>query len=267
MGLIGCICGNLQSEEAYLVQPGDKVICRVAKLKIRTNPSIESGKVIGSLTKGEVADLIPGEYVQDPVALDGQLASWYHIQLQSGPDGWVFGAYVQMEQAKTPCNTSDIPELKSIIKAGANVNKVCPNGATPLQGLTAMPFSEKNIEIAELLIENGADVNMGTCCVPGEGGECWSYPLASYRSVRMAKVILKGKPNMEVINCALTHSIYNEDIEMTTTLLEAGANPDHICDFVGPSAGEPCIQAIDRIFGASSSVAQFARSKRPAITK
>jgi hypothetical protein len=119
----------------------------------------------------------------------------------------------------------DIEALKERIGRGIDLNSRVKGSLTPL----LLAIKEGKLKVAEILIENGADVNFTTDV---------SYPLhhAAYRdNPEMVSLLLRKGADIEVRKLGeatpLFDAVENGNIENVSILLEAGANVNAIDDY------------------------------------
>ena len=131
--------------------------------------------------------------------------------------------------------------VRALLDAGADPNFSLHVHATPLAGAVNV----RNLEIVHLLLKAGADVNMG----------CPLLAAAKNKENDMARLLLDwgADPNATYpmtnnflhsvrFKCALTQAIANDNYELFTLLLEAGANPAW-CNVI--EGGQVMSEAID----------------------
>lgn len=120
---------------------------------------------------------------------------------------------------------------EQLLKAGANLNIVSKDGLTPL-----VLAVEKCPEIAMLLIENNADINV--ICPPYDS-PVLGHAIQIGNNLLVRKLLEKGAdPNIQVTlepvndfdpvikNPAILYAVLNNNIEVVKSLLEFGADPN-----------------------------------------
>jgi len=108
------------------------------------------------------------------------------------------------------CYAKNVEIAKLLIENGADVNAKNNVGETPL-------FKTQSVEIAKLFIENGADVNAKS--------NYWGTPLFYEEDVEIAKLLIVNGANVNVKNNkGETPLFYAEDAEIAKLLIENGAD-------------------------------------------
>lgn len=119
-----------------------------------------------------------------------------------------------------------------LIEEGQDVNAQDALGMTPLM-YAIYPVSDmleeeygSNLEMIELLLENGADPN-----VFSEEGDLASVDIVAQGDIELAELLIESDADVNLEDgygqTPLISAVYSGDIEMVELLLNAGANPDY----------------------------------------
>lgn len=124
------------------------------------------------------------------------------------------------------CRDNDLPLVRFLLERGANPNHIDSDRVTPLMQTFNWGYS---LEIADLLVEYGADVH----AVSKDGDNVASF--ASAHKVEALEWCLKHGIDMNVIGhygfSLLTTAARNADLKSVLFLLELGLDPNHVDEF------------------------------------
>jgi ankyrin repeat protein len=120
------------------------------------------------------------------------------------------------------CIAEDVATIRKLIDRGVNINEyfeVNGQGLTPLM----ISISQQNTEIAKLLIDAGADINLRGY----KGGSALIFAIV-VNNLDTVKLLLDAKADLEIKDnngyTALYYAVEAENLELTDLLIKAGAN-------------------------------------------
>ena len=123
----------------------------------------------------------------------------------------------------TACEANDFDHIRRLLEDGNNPDKIGHNGLTPL----CVASLEGHLEIAKLLVENGADVNkkgfystFGPLYLATEGGKSKIVEYLLVSGVEADAIFGYDRKTSLMLACKLGHEIIVE------LLLKHGANPN-----------------------------------------
>ena len=119
---------------------------------------------------------------------------------------------------------NDIQAVKNHISSGLNLNTVCEDGYSPLhravEGHSDTVWETKNLDIIELLLEKGADVN-------GKDDNHYT-PLHLSLNSNISKLLIDHGADVNVKDCSggtpLHSIIFEEDKDLVALLITNGAD-------------------------------------------
>jgi len=112
----------------------------------------------------------------------------------------------------------------ALVNSGANVNRRCSTGMTPLHWAVKAGL----VHSVTLLVKSGADVNAGRA---GDG--MTPLMMAMGRDVTVVSALLSAGANVDAVDhaqyTALCHAVKSDSLSIAEYLLQQGANPDGCC--------------------------------------
>ncbi len=119
--------------------------------------------------------------------------------------------------------TFDPKMVQLLIEKGANVNVKDSLGNTPLLQSQHLEFHSENLEIIELLIENGADLD-----ILGSGSKTILHKVIRNGNLKTAELLLNSGANIEARsgqgNTPLWTAAWHGDVDAVRLLISLGAN-------------------------------------------